>query len=77
MALGTRVVSCRVVEITQLGAFMVLPVYATNRFTLGMVLDGPYAGKEVDLTSSLLADKNGILVPTTRPSERPGLMVGN
>ena len=60
---GTRVVSSRVVEIREAALISDL----TQR-TLGMILDGPYAGKEVDLTESLAADQKGILVPTTGPS---------
>lgn len=64
---GTRVVVCRVVRITELAAFMVLPVYYTHECVMGMVLDGPYAGKEVNV-SGRLGDDGNMLVPTTRPS---------
>ena len=61
---GTRVVSCRVVEITEAAL-----IHDTTQRTLGMILDGPYAGKEVDLTESLAVDQKGILMPTTGPSD--------
>jgi hypothetical protein len=55
------------VKVTELAAFMVLPVYYTHQCTLGMVLDGPFAGQEVNITQSLVITRKPTLVPATKP----------
>ena len=63
---GTKIVSCRVVRATDLVAFMVLPVYYTREKILGMIVDGPHAGKEVDLSGPFGAKLDAV-APATQP----------
>jgi hypothetical protein len=73
---GTRVVTCRVLRITELAGFMVLPFYYTRECVLGMILDGPHAGKEVLVSEPLMTFRENVLGPATNPSTLPNQKQG-
>jgi len=69
---GTRVIACRVIEVTELAeVFIVLPSYWKHDDTMSRILNGPFAGKEVNLTRSRWGDGARVFVPTTIPSSKP------
>ena len=71
---GTTIMTDQVLRVTELGGFMVLPVYATSDYIMGRILNGPFTGKHVavgarDIDSGELRvnrDRVG-LVPATAP----------
>lgn len=67
LSAGTKIVSCRVVRDTELVAFMLLPVTHTHDCVLGMIVDGPHASKEVDLSDPFKAKLDAIPAPATQP----------
>ena|ERR1051326_4300259 len=64
---GTRLVSCRLIRATDLVAFMVFPVTHTHDCVLGMIVDGPHAGEEIDLSDPFGAKLDPARIPATQP----------
>jgi hypothetical protein len=61
---GTKIVSCRELRVSELVAFMILPVYWKHDCVMGMIVEGPQAGKEVNLSDPFGAR----LAPISRPT---------
>ncbi|HVT90400.1 MAG TPA: hypothetical protein VHD56_16220 [Tepidisphaeraceae bacterium] len=61
---GTVVVTCRVVRIGE----WTFPFYYEYNTIMGVIMDGPHAGKEVNMLETFETQPSNLYEPTTKPA---------